>query len=215
MRIAIWISTAIVLIALWKWHDHVLLWMQSSPSFLSLYAGATLFSLFPIIPYPIVAGLLGIAYGPWGGGLIAWCGSTSASLIMFVAVRIVLHDIAQRWLLRTPRFASWAEMMDKQSFVVVLFARMIPIIPSIIINTYAGVGRMAFVPYAIASAIGKIPAMILFAVIGAATQVSTTAIILSVLSYALFGGGTWLAYRWWQNKVSLRTAHERSNPNDV
>lgn len=44
--------------------------------------------------------------------------------------------------------------------------RMIPIIPSMIVNIYAALSRVSSLNYAIASSIGKVPAMILFAVVG-------------------------------------------------
>jgi uncharacterized membrane protein YdjX (TVP38/TMEM64 family) len=127
---------------------------------------ATFFALFPIIPYPIIGGVLGAAYGPIAGSTITWIGSSLASILMFAFVRYGYQDWGKKWLYKYERLSKITTMFERNAFMTIFLTRLIPVIPSIIVNIYSALSRVSFLRYSIASSLGKVPSMILFATVG-------------------------------------------------
>jgi uncharacterized membrane protein YdjX (TVP38/TMEM64 family) len=159
---------------------------------------ATLMALFPIIPYPLIGGIIGVAYGPIVGGSVTWVGSTLASIIMFSVVRYGFQDWGARILYKQNTIGKGTLLFEKNAFLAILFSRLIPIIPSIIINIYSALSRVTFIQYSIASALGKIPAMLLFALLGDQVISNPRNIITTILIYATFLGIIYLFYSIWK-----------------
>lgn len=166
-------------------------------------AMATLMALFPIIPYPIVGGFVGAAYGPSLGGFVTWAGSTLASIIMFLIVRYGYQDWGLHILHKYKTLGKVTVLFEQNAFITILFTRLIPIIPSIIINIYSALSRVSFVSYALASSIGKIPAMLLFALLGDQILTNPKNILLSIMVYGMFLAITFYFYNLWK-KNNLR-----------
>lgn len=164
---------------------------------------AMIMALFPIIPYPIVGGFIGAAYGPAVGGLITWIGSTLASLIMFLIVRYGYQDWGLHILHKYNTLGKVTILFERNAFLTILFTRLIPIIPSIIVNIYSALSRVSFSSYALASSIGKIPAMLLFALLGDQILTNPKNIIFSILVYGIFLAITFFFYNLWK-KNNLR-----------
>jgi uncharacterized membrane protein YdjX (TVP38/TMEM64 family) len=164
---------------------------------------ATIMALFPIIPYPIVGGFIGAAYGPALGGFVTWLGSTLASLIMFLVVRYGYQDWGLHILHKYRTLGKLTILFEKNAFLTILFTRLIPIIPSIIVNIYSALSRVSFVSYALASSIGKIPAMLLFALVGDQLLTNPKNIIIIIVVYGVFLAVTFYFYNLWK-KNNLR-----------
>ncbi len=67
--------------------DVILAWFHPSNQVAVVIIIATLMALFPVIPYPVVGGVIGAAYGPALGAVITWAGSATASMLMFLFIR--------------------------------------------------------------------------------------------------------------------------------
>jgi uncharacterized membrane protein YdjX (TVP38/TMEM64 family) len=180
---------------------HVLLqWFHGRNNVLIVMIMATLMALFPVIPYPIVGGVIGAAYGPALGGVLTWAGSATASILMFLFVRYGYQSWGVRVLHRYRSIDKITTLFEKNAFLMILFARLIPIIPSIIINIYSALSRVSFITYAIASSVGKIPAMLLFALVGDNLVSDPKSIILTIVVYGAFLGVTLYVYHLWGKK---------------
>jgi uncharacterized membrane protein YdjX (TVP38/TMEM64 family) len=155
-------------------------------------------ALFPVIPYPVVGGVIGAAFGPVLGALITWVGSAAASILMFLFVRYGYREWGEKVLHGHKSVAKITELFEKNAFLTILFARLIPFIPSIIVNVYAALSRVSFVSYFIASSVGKIPAMLLFAVVGDSLMTEPRNIVITVGVYGAFLLVTLLVYRLWR-----------------
>lgn len=195
----------IALLIFWQ-KDFLLAWVEiADPNWAPLVAvAATLFSLFPVIPYPLVGAVIGAAYGPQLGGVIVWFGSSMASVLMFLFIRYVFKDLGAKWLY-AKHIESFTLLFERNAFFAILITRMIPVIPSIIINTYAGLSRVSFWIYTIASTIGKIPAMLLFALIGDQAMRSPQHLIYSLLFYIAFLALVYGIYKLWEKGVKKTT----------
>jgi uncharacterized membrane protein YdjX (TVP38/TMEM64 family) len=186
-----------IAVVIYAFKDPILQWFQASPPIMLVLPMATLMSLFPVIPYPIVGGVMGAVYGSLVGGLLTWTGSTAASFIMFLFVRFGYQDWGQRVLKKYEKIHAMADIFDRNAFLMILFSRMIPFIPSMIINVYAAISRVSFLKYAVASALGKVPAMLLFAVIGSSLMTGLQQTLFALAVYGLFLTITIILYRLW------------------
>lgn len=180
--------------------DELLIWFQQTEHIALVILMATLMALFPVIPYPVVGGVIGAAFGPVLGAAVTWTGSAAASILMFLFIRYGYQEWGQRVLHRYSSVGRLTALFEKNAFLTVLFARLLPFIPSIIINIYAALSRVSFRSYALASAIGKIPSMLLFAVIGDSLMTDPKNIGLTAAVYGIFLALSLYAYRLWKKK---------------
>jgi uncharacterized membrane protein YdjX (TVP38/TMEM64 family) len=175
-------------------------WFQQSDHLLLVMGMATLMALFPIIPYPVIGAVIGAAYGPVLGGFVTWVGSTTASILMFLFIRYGYQDWGIRITQRYKSLDRVTALFERNAFITIMFSRLIPVIPSILINAYSAVSRVPFVQYAIASSLGKIPATILFASVGDQLVKKPANIVFAIGVYGVFLTITLLGYRLWKKK---------------
>ena len=161
----------------------------------------TMFSLFPVIPYPLVGGVVGAAFGGLSGALMIWMGSTVASILMFLFIRYGYKDLGDRILSRYKVLGNVTILFERNAFFVIFLTRIIPFIPSIVINVYSGISRVPFWIYAVASALGKIPSMLMFAFVGNSIFYNPKQTIWILLFYAGFILIVAYVYRIWQKRV--------------
>lgn len=168
--------------------DQILLWLDQARdvSPLLIVLVATLLALFPVIPYPLIGGVLGVTFGPELGAAYTWLGSACASILMFILVRWLFFEWGQRVLQRVKVIDRMTSLFERNAFLFILSSRLLPFIPSIVINVYCALSKVRFWPYAIASSLGKVPAMLLFAVLGDQLLTEPRNMLISILVYALF-----------------------------
>jgi len=190
---------------IYQFGEEILSWLQHTDNVLLVAVMATIMALFPVIPYPIVGGVIGAAYGPIIGGLITWTGSTTASILMFLFVRYVYQDWGVQILNRYKRIGELTGIFERHAFLAIAFARCVPIVPSIVVNVYSALSRVSFWTYTIASSLGKIPAMLLFAVVGDNFVTDPRNILLAVGVYSLFLGIVlWIHRKWRRASKSIQ-----------
>jgi uncharacterized membrane protein YdjX (TVP38/TMEM64 family) len=185
-------------IVIYIYGESILVWMREADNVFMVAMIATLMALFPVIPYPVVGGVIGAAYGPALGGLVTWTGSASASILMFLFVRYGYQEWGVRMLHKRKGIDKITTLFEKNAFLMILFARMIPVIPSIIVNIYSAISRVSFAAYAVASSIGKIPAMLLFALVGNNVVSNPKNIIITIGVYSVFLALSLYIYRIWK-----------------
>lgn len=187
---------------IYAYGEAILKWFQEADNISLVAFMATIMALFPVIPYPLVGGVIGAAYGPVLGGLVTWIGSTAASILMFLFVRYGYQEWGTRILNRYERIGKLTGMFERNAFLTIAFARCIPIVPSIVVNVYCALSRVSFLTYAIASALGKIPAMLLFAVVGDNLMTEPRNILLTIGIYSVFLGTMLFIHRKWKQRVA-------------
>ncbi len=162
---------------------------------------SSFFATIPVVPYTLFAGIMGAKYGIWIGLLINWWGGVTASLIYFLSSRYLFADYFRTYIQKFDGIHKFNGLIEKNAFITILFARMVPIVPPPVVNIYSGLTKMSFLVYLTASAIGKVPPMFMFAFGGSQLFSSIHNLVIGLLSYLLFLLVVYLIYRiWTRNK---------------
>ncbi|MBW4081868.1 TVP38/TMEM64 family protein [Paenibacillus sp. S150] len=144
----------------------LLAWLREDHNlFLSLGA-ATLLAIFPVLPYKLIIGLYGYAYGSLAGALLCWSASTLAGAIIYGIVKYMFQEKASAYLSAVPALDKFTAAVQRRPFAAVVLARLIPVFPQMAVNIYAGAAGLSFWSYLAASGVGKIPGIALYAFLG-------------------------------------------------
>ena len=171
------------------------------------YALGFLFAFFPVLPYKLVIGSLGFLYGPLPGALLAWLAVTTASLLQYVLARRYFREQGRAALARFSGLERIGLLMERRPFVVILAARLVPLLPQALVNLYPAFLNIRPLVYVTASALGKIPAMLVFAFVGQSlfTDLPRTLTVLGV--YAGFLFAVYAGYRFFFRDADDLSTH--------
>ncbi|AOZ91502.1 TVP38/TMEM64 family protein [Paenibacillus crassostreae] len=170
-------------------------YLNSVHSLTLLILIATLLALFPILPYKIVIAALGYAYGTVSATLIAWIGTTLAAVIIYAIVRYAFREQGRRYLSRRRSIHSFTTLTETHPFIAIIVARLLPILPQMVVNIFAGVASISLWTYTLASGLGKIPAILLYAYLGGNVMDHPLISLIALLGYLLLIGIVLLIYR--------------------
>lgn len=173
----------------------LLAWAKQHGSFPVLLLLSFLFALVPFMPYKLIIASIAYAVGVWQGVLISWLGTTLAAIAVYWAVRTLFREKGHLYLERVPVLERMNKLMEQEPFMAVLLARLIPFIPQAAVNVYAGVASFPFWSYAVASGIGKLPGIVVYAYAGSTLKDHPLKGILLLLIYTAIIGAAFLGYR--------------------
>lgn len=112
-------------------------------------------------PMSITGGSL---FGLWGGLACAVLGATGGSLVLFLVARGTLGRAMQRR--QDDRMDKVRRLVSRDGFSALLALRMAPVVPGWLLNLAAALAHMRIRPFLVATAIGLLPATIVFTSIG-------------------------------------------------
>jgi len=114
----------------------------------------------PGLPITIAGGIL---FGPFWGVVYTIISSTIGACIAFLISRYIARDwIANK--LKSPRWRSLDEGVEKHGWKIVAFTRLIPLFPFNLLNYAFGLTKLKFLQYAVTTFICMLPACIAFIV---------------------------------------------------
>ncbi|WP_059103631.1 TVP38/TMEM64 family protein [Shouchella shacheensis] len=203
----------ILLASLVLWQgESMVAWMRENGarSFVATSLLATLLALFPVIPYPIIGGVLGAVFGTALGSLATWIGSSLASVLMFAFIRYGYQDWGLRLIHKSKALTRVTRLFERNAFMTIFLTRLIPIIPSIIVNAYSALSRVTFASYTIASSLGKVPSMILFATVGSTLVTNPANLLRIAFYYAAFLLIVYGCFRLWNRYVFKREREKQT-----
>ena len=143
----------------WLQHDS---WITRGSSFFLM----AILAFIPAIPIPLVAGIIGTTF-PFPMALfISLGGTVFGSVCMFYLCRYGFQRIALKQVQKWQRLNGFFQLLERNGFLAVLIGRLIPIMPSAAINAIAGVTKVRFRSFLLATIIGKFPTMMAFTLAG-------------------------------------------------
>ncbi|NOU78869.1 TVP38/TMEM64 family protein [Paenibacillus sp. LMG 31459] len=144
----------------------ILAWLKEDHNLLLSMLAATVLALFPVIPYKLIIGLFGYAYGSLAGALICWSATTLAAAIVYGLVKFMFQNKSMTYLNSISALDKFTGAVQRRPFASVVLARLAPVIPQMAVNIYAGAAGLPFWSYLAATGLGKIPGITLYAFLG-------------------------------------------------
>ncbi|MGM0923073.1 MAG: TVP38/TMEM64 family protein [Bacillota bacterium] len=189
----------VILLTVFYYREILLKWLNDSDfsQIPIMFFLSVVLSVVPIIPFSVFAGMMGAKYGIWIGSMINWFGTVGAAIIFFVLARYFFINEFKQYVSRFKSFEKLNGIINRSSFITVLLARLIYIIPPPVINICSGLSSMSFKTYFFATAIGQIPAMIVYAFLGSQLFTSVQTFVQGLVLYLGFILSVLLIYRKW------------------
>ena len=128
--------------------------------FMLLYAVGPSF----LVPGAVMTIAGGLAFGTAWGSVYSLIGGDAGALLAFAAGRFLGKSFVEQ--IVGERFQSMLQKIAKHGFQIILYLRMVPVIPYNALNLLAGASPIAFRDYFWATMIGMVPGTILFAFLG-------------------------------------------------
>jgi uncharacterized membrane protein YdjX (TVP38/TMEM64 family) len=132
----------------------------------ALILGAAWFAVLSLIGAPqilLIAAAI-VAFGPWLGSAVCWIGKVAACAAGFgVGRRLgadVLRDAAG------PRLTELMAAIARRGFLICLLVRLVPTVPSVLVNIAAGVTPIRTRDFLAGTALGSTPKIVLAAFAG-------------------------------------------------
>ena len=138
-----------------------------------------------------------IVFGIVPGILLSVLAETVGVAISFLLLRHFFRDSAKRIIDKYPKLDKIEKYSGEKGFEVMLIARMIPYIPSVMLNALGALSAISFKDYCIASLVGKIPSTGIEAIIGHDTilhQENPTRLIVTVIIAAILIIWAWRSH---------------------
>lgn len=122
-------------------------------------------AMFSIIPAgSIIAIAGGMAFGVYYGTLYTIIGAVIGATVAFYLSRLLGRGAVDKFL--KGKFSSFEEGMEKRGFLLIFILRLIPIIPFNVISFGAGLSKIKYLDYMIATMLGIIPGVVAYTNLG-------------------------------------------------
>ncbi|WP_163858038.1 TVP38/TMEM64 family protein [Paenibacillus elgii] len=152
-----------------NWNVHQLSEALRSLGWIGHVAGALLVvlqTLFPVVPFVLVAGANVLIFGLWRGFLVNYVFACLGAFIAYYTARNYGRAWVQAKLAKYDFIEQWSGRLERHGLWYIAASRIIPVIPSFGINLSAAVMKVKPRDFVIGTLIGKAPMIFLESVIG-------------------------------------------------
>ena len=156
----------------------------------------------------VVAFLGGYAFGFVHGFILAMLAVVAACIITFTVSRFLLRSFLLRHF--SERIRQVDSFLQENTFTMALLIRLLPLGSNWMVNIAAGVSGVRSVPFFTGSALGYVPQMLIFSLVGSGARVDRfwqVAIAMVLFVIAAFLGG--YLYRKYRHGKTLGQAADR------
>jgi uncharacterized membrane protein YdjX (TVP38/TMEM64 family) len=179
------ISLLLIVIAIGFYQKDELLTLIKGGGILSIFISMLFVAIcvfFPVIPFPVLAGVIGGVFGTTQGVMVSLTGAMAGTMGFFFLSRYGFRDYAQSKLMNYPKVQDYENFLNRNSFVAILTCRLVPIIPAPVVNIICGLSNVNWLIFFTASTIGKIPNILILSYAGASYSSN------KLFSFGLYGG---------------------------
>lgn len=119
-----------------------------------------------ILPNIFVLAANGIVFGIVEGTLISWLAESVGVIISFFIMRYLLRDYAHQLIVKRQGLSALEQFSGEKGFVIMVFARAIPFVPSGLITALGALSNISAKNYILATLIGKLPSALIEVMLG-------------------------------------------------
>lgn len=130
-----------------------------------VYAGFFALAQGAFVPGSVLTASAGVLFGVGTGIATALVGGIAGAVLSFAVARR-LGRPAVAALAGSGRLAQLDARLSRRGFAAVLVLRLVPVFPFAVVNYGAGVTAVRFGPYLAATALGIVPATVVYATLG-------------------------------------------------
>ncbi len=175
-------------------HDHLLSFGPWAP-----LVYMTVYTIRPLLFFPAsilsIAG--GLVFGPLFGTIYTVIGASLGAILGFAISRLLGRDFVRPLL--KGRLKQCDAFAERQSFPVILFMRLVPIIPFDLVNYGAGICGVKTIGYIFATVVGIIPGTFAYVYLGSSLT-DPKYIIVAALLFIILVRGPILVRRYLVNR---------------
>ncbi|GAB2966164.1 hypothetical protein GCM10027184_13270 [Saccharothrix stipae] len=125
-----------------------------------------------LVPKPLLSVAGGALFGPLVGTCAVVAGVTVGALAGFVIARRLGRDVVRPWTARG-RLARVDRMLERRGFPAVIALRLLPVVPFGLVNYAAGLSGLHVGAFALGTAVGVVPATLVYTAAGASLTTMT------------------------------------------
>ena len=118
------------------------------------------------LPASVLTLAAGLLFGLPLGAALVFVGSVTGAALAFLTGRFIAHDWVARSLGHTARYRALALATRSKGFLIVLLARLSPLIPFNVLNYGLSVTHVRFKHYLLATALGLPPVILIYVYLG-------------------------------------------------
>lgn len=107
-----------------------------------------------------------LIFGLIPGILLAWIAETVGVTISFILLRFLFRDAAEDVIAKHSSLQKIDELSGQQGFKYMLIARLVPYLPSGLLNALGAISKMSLQAFILSALIGKLPSTAIEAIIG-------------------------------------------------
>lgn len=127
----------------------------------------TLQAMLPVFPYIILATAGGILFGFKLGFLLAWLGALTGACVAYWMCRLLGNTRFMQGYYSLMGYDA-RKLNGTMAFWTIVVTRILPVVPTPLINVAAALGGVSFPNFFASSALGKIPTALLYTGLGLA-----------------------------------------------
>ena len=141
-----------------------------------------------MFPGTVLAAASGLAFGAFGGSLLALGGAIAGGLTAFALARTAGRQTVERLLPRKPRLARSQALLERRGFAAILAARLMPGVPATGLHYVAGVSPVRTRAFVGAIAIGALLRTVPYAILGQGLSSGSVITLLIAVGSVTLGG---------------------------